>query len=731
MKVFNFNTVYPKRNYICKLYLIKKIFVNKTTTFIVNVFVILFFLVSRAEKDTYDPIKEKKLLELIVTVVKKTHFDPEKINDAFSIGVFKTYLNSLDPNKRFFLVSDIKEFKEFETKIDNLIKDKDVSFFNITYYKTLQRMQEAKLIYTELCKNPIDFTVDELFNTDYSRNGFAQTKEELKNVWRLQIKYAVLKILTDKIQNEVTQREENPKYSAKTFLQLEKESRLQILRTLDNSDNNPDFLYRDRFFNLFANAIVTQFDSHSYYYDTSEKLAHEALISGKIVTTGLILKLKNDSFEVSEIIQGSSAERSKKINIGDILQKIAIGNGKLISISELDINQVNKFLNNEIGTILKIVIKKTNGSVKTISLKIDLIEIYSTTVQSSIVEKNGRRFGIISLPTFYTDFDNTKSKDAAKDVALEIENLKSSNVEGIVFDVRNNGGGAVKTAVDITGMFIEKGPVVQIKSKEEKKELLSVTNQEVKWNGPLVVLIDNNSASATEIFAAAIQDYRRGIIMGTKQSYGKGTMQNTIDLDKFNPKGAVGNYGSLKTTFKKYYRINGGSTQLKGISSDIFLPHKDAYLNLGERNEDKTLPWDEIKSVPFVAVNKKDFFDDIIKKSIKRVAASDGFKLIEDYSNWMRSRKEKRLINLNIDKFKYDFDKTEVELVRFIPTINYKNNLYFNSTLQDLEFEKKDKNLLDRRKEWHSELGSDIYIEEAINVLNDMKPNENLIAKSK
>jgi carboxyl-terminal processing protease len=705
--------------------------VNKTITYIINLFFILFFSVSKAERTSNDPIKEKKLLELIVSVVKKTHFDPEKINDDFSVGVFKTYMNTLDPNKRLFLVSDIKEFKEFETKIDNQIKDKDVSFFNITYYRTLQRMQEAKIIYTELCKNTIDFTLDETFNVDYSRNGFAQTKEELKNVWRLQIKYGVLQILTDKILNEVAQREENPKYNSKTFLELEKESRMQMLRKLDNSDNNPDFLYRERFFNLFANAIVTQFDSHSYYYDTIEKLSHDALISGKIVTTGIVLKLKKDSFEVSEIVQGSSAERSKKIDIGDLVQKIAIGNGKFISISELDINQVNKILNNEIGTNLKIVVKKTNGSIKTVPLKIDLIEIYSTTVQSSIVEKNGRRFGIINLPTFYTDFDNAKSKDAAKDVAIEIENFKKSNVEGIVFDVRNNGGGAVKTAVEITGMFIEKGPVVQIKSNEEKKELLSDMNQEVKWDGPLVVLIDNNSASATEIFAAAIQDYRRGIIMGTKQSYGKGTMQNTIDLDKFNPKGAVGNYGSLKTTFKKYYRINGGSTQLKGISSDIYLPHKDNYLNLGERKEEKTLPWDEISSVKFKPVNKKDFFDDVIKKSIKRVEDNKNFKLIEEYSNWMSSRKEKRIISLNVDKFKFDYDKSEVELVRFVPTVNYKNNLNFNSTLQDLEIEKKDKNLSDKRKEWHIELSSDIYVEEAINVLNDMKPNENLIAKSK
>jgi carboxyl-terminal processing protease len=705
--------------------------VNKTTTYILNLFFILFFSVSNAERTGNDPIKEKKLLELIVSVVKRTHFDPEKINDDFSIGVFKTYMNRLDPNKRLFLVSDIKEFKEFETKIDNQIKDKDVSFFNITYYRTLQRMQEAKNIYTELCKNTIDFTLDETFNVDYSRNGFAQTKEELKNVWRLQIKYGVLQILTDKILNEVAQREENPKYNSKTFLELEKESRMQMLRTLDNSDNNPDFLYREKFFNLFANAIVTQFDSHSYYYDTIEKLSHDALISGKIVTTGIILKLKKDSFEISEIVQGSSAERSKKIDIGDVVQKIAIGNGKFISISELDINQVNKLLNNEIGTNLKIVVKKTNGSIKTVPLKIDLIEIYSTTVQSSVVEKNGKRFGIINLPSFYTDFDNAKSKDAAKDVAIEIENLKKSNVEGIVFDVRNNGGGAVKTAVEITGMFIEKGPVVQIKSNEEKKELLSDMNQEVKWDGPLVVLIDNNSASATEIFAAAIQDYRRGIIMGTKQSFGKGTMQNTIDLDKFNPKGAVGNYGSLKTTFKKYYRINGGSTQLKGISSDIYLPHKDNYLNLGERNEEKTLPWDEISSVKFKPVNKKDFFDDVIKKSIKRVEDNKNFKLIEEYSNWMSSRKEKRIISLNVDKFKFDYDKSEVELVRFVPTVNYKNNLNFNSTLQDLEIEKKDKNLSDKRKEWHIELSSDIYVEEAINVLNDMKPNENLIAKSK
>ncbi|WP_394759035.1 carboxy terminal-processing peptidase, partial [Flavobacterium sp.] len=354
----------------------------------------------------------------------------------------------------------------------------------------------------------------------------------------------------------------------------------------------------------------------------------------------------------------------------------------------------------------------------------------------SVVEKNGIKYGVIYLPKFYIDFENNDNRDAAKDIAIEVERLKKEGVQGIVMDLRDNGGGSLKTVVDITGLFIEEGPVVQIKSAKGKKEVLFDHDSKVQWDGPLVVMINNFSASASEIFAAAIQDYKRGVVIGSKQSYGKGTVQNVIDLNQFVPKNdPMGDFGALKTTTQKFYRINGGSTQLEGVSSDIAIPDRYSYIKIGERDVNNAMPWDKIDEAPFEVLKSINNFETVVINSQKRIVENPQFKLIDENAKWINDRKEDNVISLNINKFKQEQVAIEGATKKFKEIAKFQNQLKFTSLPQELELIKKDSLLGQKRKDWHESLSKDAYVEEAINVLGDIKGakivNKGLIIKGR
>lgn len=275
--------------------------------------------------------------------------------------------------------------------------------------------------------------------------------------------------------------------------------------------------------------------------------------------------------------------------------------------------------------------------------------------------------------------------------------------------------------MDITGLFIEEGPVVQIKSSGKKKEVLYDHDPKVQWDGPLVVMINNFSASASEIFAAAIQDYKRGVIIGSKQSYGKGTVQNVIDLNQFVRGNSMGDFGALKTTTQKFYRINGGSTQLEGVSSDIAIPDRYSYIKIGERDVENAMPWDKIDEAPFEPLKSITNFETVVANSKKRLAENNQFKLIDENAKWINDRKEDNVVSLNIDKFKLEQVNIEEVTKKYKAISSYKNQLKFTSLPEELELFKKDTDLAEKRNEWHESLSKDAYVEEALNVLGDIK----------
>ena len=712
-------------------------FMKRNYKIIVAVLALSLALWSFIPKQKGDPEKDKLLLELLTFVIEKGHYSPAAIDDTFSKGVYKEFLNALDPTKRFFLQSDINEFSRYETELDDQIKNKDLTFFDLTYTRLMKRIEESKSYYKTILDKPIDYKIDEEFNADYEKVPFANSVAELKEKWRKQIKLCALASITERLKLEEDKKngvikdnkdsigskkiEKIVDKTPKTYEQIEKETRESSLKSMNEYFGFINDLKRDDWFAIFINTIAERFDPHTSYFAPEEKERFDVSMSGKFFGIGARLQKKNDFTEITELISGGPAWRGKELEVGDIFLKVAQGDADPVDVVGMKIDDVVKKIKGPKGTEVRLTIKKTDGSIKVITLIRDEIEIEETYLKSSIVEKNGLKYGVIYLPKFYIDFENADSRDAGKDMAIEVERLKKEGVNGIVLDVRDDGGGSLKTVVDIAGLFIEQGPIVQIKSAAGRKEILSDNDKKVQWEGPLVIMVNNFSASASEILAAAIQDYKRGVIIGSKQTFGKGTVQNVIDLNQFVRNSSIGDLGALKTTTQKFYRINGGSPQLDGVRSDVIMPDRYSYVKMGERDVDNAMPWDKIDVAEYSVWNKQINFNAAIANSKKRLADNNQFKLIDENAKWINDRSEDNVYSLEIDKFQAEQKALDETAKKYKSVLDYKNQLKFTSLPYENEAMKTDLALKEKRNRWHESLAKDIYVDEALNVLGDLQ----------
>ena len=738
---------------------------NYKILFIVAALSITLFAFKINTTKTANSDKDKLLLELLTFVIEKGHYNPAAIDDKFSKGIYKDYLQALDPSKRFFLQSDIDEFSKYENELDDELLNKDLTFFDLTYNRLVKRMEESKKVYKEILSTPFDYSVDESFNTDYEKAPYAKNSTELQERWRKQIKLSTLSSLTDRLEiqenkakgivdkkspNKLNPEEKGTNDSdatknkkaislenekPKTFAELEKITRESSLKSLDEYFVFMKDLSRDDWFSIYLNSITARFDPHTSYMAPEDKERFDVSISGKFEGIGARLQKKNDFTEITELISGGPAWRGKQLEAGDVIMKVAQGNAEPVDIVGMRVDDVVKKIKGPKGSEVRLTVKKVDGSVKTISIIRDIVEIEETYAKSSVVERNGVKYGVIYLPKFYIDFENKDGRDAGKDIAIEVESLKKANVNGIVLDVRDDGGGSLSTVVDIAGLFIEQGPIVQIKSAGRKKEVLFDRDKKIEWDGPLVIMVNSFSASASEILAAAIQDYKRGVIIGSKQTYGKGTVQNVFDLNSFLRNSDVGDLGALKTTTQKFYRINGGSTQLEGVSSDVVMPDRYAFLKMGERDVDNAMPWDKIDPAVYNVWNNTSNFEKAIAESKKRIAQSSDFKLIEENAKWIDDRSKENDYSLKFEDFKKNQKAIEETNKKYKSIADYDYHAKFTSLPLEAEAMKKDLSLKEKRDRWHESLTKDIYVEEALNVLDDLqsKPviKRNVLDKSK
>ena len=706
-------------------------FMKKNIKIIAFVALLSAALFSFFPKEKSDPEKDKALLQLITFVIEKGHFDPKAIDDNFSKTLYKSYIEGLDPSKRLFIQSDIDEFSAYETLLDDQILGKDLSFFDLTYNRLMQRTKESKSYYKDALSQPFDYNQEEVLDTDYEKAPYTKTTAELKDRWRKQIKLSTLASLTDKLDFEKkkdslskTDQKKLKKedLEPKSIIELEKETRENSLKSLDEVYTFMSELTREDYFAIYLNNIAENFDPHTSYLAPEDKEKFDVSMSGKFFGIGARLQKKNDYTEITDLISGGPAWRGKELESGDVVMKVAQGNEQPVDIVGMRLDDVVKKIKGPKDTEVRLTVKKTDGSIKVISIIRDEVELEETYAKSSIVEKNGMKYGVIYLPKFYIDFTDRTGRDAAKDIKIELERLKKEGVQGIVMDLRDNGGGSLSTVVDIAGMFIKEGPVVQVKAVNQEKEVLSDTDKTVQWDGPLVVMINNFSASASEILAAAIQDYKRGVIVGSKHSFGKGTVQNVYELNRYIRNSSFGDLGALKTTTQKFYRINGGSTQLKGVSSDVHMPDRFSYVEIGERDVKNAMPWDKIEAAEYQTFSIPNF-NSIIQRSRDRITQSAQFALIDENAKWLSKRRDEHIYNLNLKKFEAEQKAIEQDIKKYKPITTYSNNLKFQSLPYENTLMQKDSLLKEKRVRWHESLSKDAYVEEAINILDDMQTN--------
>ena len=667
-----------------------------------------------------DPNKDKLLLEIISYVLDRGHYDPKEINDAFSENVYMNYLENIDGQHRFFLKTDITTFDSYRYRIDDEIKSTELNFFNLSFTKLMERMDQVEGFYESILNIPFDFTIKEEINLDYENLPYATSIAELKKQWRKQFKLNALERFTFKKEEELNKVEKDSTYVPLSDREIEKDARQKIKENMKFFFEGYNDLERKDWFSVYINSIVVQFDPHTFYLAPSDKDRFDASMSGKFEGIGARLQKRNQEVKIVEIISGGPVWRDELIEVGDIILKVGQPNEEPVDISGMRLDDSILLIKGPKGTQVILTIKRVDGTIEDVVVTRDVVELEETYARSSLIKDDTGTFGLIELPKFYINFEDYNARNAATDVKKELEQLKKNNVKGIILDLRNNGGGSLKTVVDMTGYFIDQGPVVQVKSTGGRKEVLKDTDSSIVWDGPLVVLVNEFSASASEIIAAALQDYKRAIVLGSKQTFGKGTVQNVFDLNRMITAGTYGNLGALKVTTDKFYRINGRSTQLEGVKSDIVFPDQYAYVDMGEKDQDNPLAWDRITPANYVPYGKMDNYEYSLERSNQRLKENSFTKLIDEQALWVKERQEDNTYALDYESYKSEREKNKSYSERFKKLGKFESSYDFQWLPEAGTQEEVNEDLIEKRSRWQKSLKKDIYISEAVEILKDL-----------
>ncbi len=663
---------------------------------------------------------QQRILTSLGGIIEQNHYSPKPINDNFSKEIFKKFLSSVDHDKNIFLQSDINALKKYETALDDEIHGSPLQFLPAVNEVYAQRTQEVALLYKDILSKPFDFSTNEEIVTDSKKLNFSSTDAGRKEMWKKKLKYLALERYSDLLD----QREKNKDkkdFVTKTNAELEKEAREKVGKIMDKNFEKLKYRFTDdERFNLFINTITAYMDPHSDYFPPVEKRSFDEQMSGRFYGIGASLKEEEGSIKIGTLLTGSPAWKSGEIQAGDIVMKVAQGKNEPVELTGLDVEDAVKIIRGTKGTEVRLTMKKQDGTLKVVSLIRDEIVQDEVYVRSAIV--NGKeKIGYIYLPDFYADYEKSNGARCAVDVAREVQKLKAEGVDGIVIDLRNNGGGYLSEVVQMVGLFIPDGPIVQVKDKEGKPTVLRDEDKSVLYTGPLAVMINEFSASASEIFAAAIQDYGRGIILGSSSTYGKGTVQRAIPfgrpLDLFSGRTE---FGAIKLTLQKFYRINGGSTQLRGVTPDVIIPDEYEFLKFREKDSENALPWDEIQKSDFTKWKTEYNLNEIKAASEQRIKNNQNFSTILNNAKWLGQQNDKTY-SLNLEKF-----KQEQKIIR--ATVKQTDSLekapvetaFEGLKADEAKYNNVDKEKGERYKTWLKNLRKDIYVGEATNVVKDM-----------
>lgn len=667
-----------------------------------------------------DPQKEAQLVQSILYGLNRYHFQPKEVDDTFSKEVYDLYLQNIDGGKRFFTQADIDQIKPYELQLDDQAKAGTFEFFNRSLELMEQSLTKTQGWYQEILAAPVDFSQDDSFEADGKKLPWAKDDAELRQRWQKWMKYEVLSRINDELINQ-----EKPEFKGekKSFETLEVDMRAKVLDIYDKWYKRMQKTDRSRRLEVYLNSMINTFDPHSGYFSPREKADFDFKMSGKLEGIGARLQSDGEKTTVTEIVPGGPAWKQGDLEPKDVILKVAQGDDEPVDVMGWDIDDVVAKIRGSKGTTVKLTVQKNDGGTKVISIVRDVVIMDETLAKSLLLHTSDgpEKIGYIYLPKFYADFTPQGVTSCAEDVAKEVEKLKKERIKGIILDLRNNGGGSLRDVVRMSGLFIEQGPIVQVKSRGRQPDINGDSDPRTQYNGPLIVMVNGFSASASEILAAAMQDYGRAVIVGTTRTYGKGTVQRFWDLDLATDEDSFKPMGEMKLTIQKFYRITGKTTQLEGVKPDIVLPDSYNYVDLGERENDYPLDATTIDPVSF---NQNAYhiadLDKLIANSEARVKSDDTFTKIEENAQRLRRQKDMTRYPLQLEAYRKWDKKQEEEADQFENMFAPIENFQVENLAADMPQIESDTSRIARNDSWLKERKKDIQLYETLRVMQDM-----------
>ncbi|WP_132055305.1 carboxy terminal-processing peptidase [Pseudocnuella soli] len=671
------------------------------------------------------PTKYERILQSVGEMLRQGHYQPKDVNDKFSKQVFQKYLEELDAEKNIFLQEDIEALRPFETKVDDEIKGAPVTFFREASKIFNKRIGEAEKLVTDILAKPFDFTKDEVYVADSKKIPFPANAAQRQEAWRKRLKYMTLERYAE-LQEQRSKAKDST--ANKTDAALEKEAREKVVRAMNRVFERYRYKFSDDDkFAIYVNTITQMMDPYTEFFPPADKRYFDEQLSGEFFGIGASLQYDDGNIKIASLITGSPAWKSGQIEVGDVVMKVAQGEQTPAELTGYGVEDAVKLIRGKQGSEVRLTLKKVDGTLKTVSLIREKIVQDEVFARSAVIENGASKIGYILLPEFYANFSDPNGSRSAVDVAKEVMKLKAAKVDGIVIDLRNNGGGSLYDVVQMAGLFIDEGPIVQVKDREGKPTVMRDRDGSVLYDGPLTVLVNEFSASASEIFAAAIQDYGRGVVIGSTSTFGKGTVQRSIGLDPQDFMNQNSELGSVKLTLQKFYRINGGSTQLKGVVPDVVLPDQYEYLRFREKDNPNALAWDEISKAGYKTWNGEYDLQTIKNLSNSRVGQNPVFQTIKQATDWL-SKQNDREYPLQIDKYKADQKllRQKVRQIDSLLKLPEASAMNVNYLPQDKERFTADKDRSERYAQWLKNLSRDIYLDQAVKIVGDIRNQQNL-----
>lgn len=647
---------------------------------------------------------QMKTIQAVVKNLKTKHVRPKAIDDNFSKTIWKKYIEGLDPNKTVFMQTDLNGLKQYELRIDDELNAGTTEFFKAVFTIYKQRLIEADAGFQKILEKPMRFTKDESIQLDGSLLQFAANKLALQEVWRKKAKYMVLKKMVDLDKDKLNS------------MELEKEARTKVAKWLANSFKTlkGEYAFNEKF-SQYLNTITLEVDPHSTYAAPVKAKIMEERMAKRFYGIGIELQDKDGDVFVKSLRPGGVAIKSGKIDINDRILRVSDAKGSMVDVSGMPITDIPELIRGDKDTRVSLDILKSDGLECTVSLTRAEVKDEEGRARSAIMEQNGQKIGYIYLPEFYADASNSVGIRAANDVEIELNKLNNANVAAVIVDLRNNGGGSLEEVVKMSGFFLGKGPKVQL--RDATGVIIQTSVGGAIFKKPMVVMVNEQSASASEIFAAAIQDYKRGIIIGSPSTYGKGTAQATVPMGKMgDAQQGIPNqsFGSLRLTEFQFYRVNGASTQLRGVKADVVLPGKLAYLKIKEKDNRTALSWDSIPAAVYSESNQPVVWNNILNLAHKAVGNEEAFKTIEDKSK-MIAQNQTIPVSLNSAKFR----KVQEELLAYTKNIeeaaklSITQKIKVTGTLAGQEMEENE-----WYRQWLSTISADLYLEKTLRIMN-------------